>query len=279
MTYAQAIFEAGKKSGASPYFLASKIIQEVSRNGSGSTSGNYIAKDGTNLSGYYNYYNIQATAGNDPIKNGLIWASQEGGSYGRPWTSPYKSIIGGAQWIANGYINQGQNTNYLQKFDVDDSDGKLYWHQYMSNVAGAVNESNISFKGYVNNNMLTNDFVFVIPLYKNLPAERSRLPGDTSVDPDPIPDPKPVDPDPVDPNPPVDPDPPVKPDPPKCGDVNEDGIITAVDARWALQAASGARQLTESQKKQADANSDGNINAVDARWILQAASGARKLEA
>lgn len=279
VTYAQAIFEAGKKSGASPYFLASKIIQEVSRNGSGSTSGNYIAKDGTNLSGYYNYYNIQATAGNDPIKNGLIWASQEGGSYGRPWTSPYKSIIGGAQWIANGYINQGQNTNYLQKFDVDDSDGKLYWHQYMSNVAGAVNESNISFKGYVNNNMLTNDFVFVIPLYKNLPAERSRLPGDTSVDPDPIPDPKPVDPDPVDPNPPVDPDPPVKPDPPKCGDVNEDGIITAVDARWALQAASGARQLTESQKKQADANSDGNINAVDARWILQAASGARKLEA
>ena len=45
-------------SGASPYFLASKIIQEVSRNGSGSTSGTYIAKDGTNLSGYYNYYNI-----------------------------------------------------------------------------------------------------------------------------------------------------------------------------------------------------------------------------
>ena len=198
----------------------------------------------------------------------MTWASQEGGSYGRPWTSPYKSIIGGAQWIANGYINQGQNTNYLQKFDVDDSDGRLYWHQYMSNVVGAVNESNISYKGYVNNNMLTNDFVFVIPLYDNLPAERSRLPGDTSVDPAPIPDPKPVD-----PNPPVD------PDPPKCGDVNEDGAINAVDARWALQAASGARQLTEAQKKQADANGDGNINAVDARWILQAASGARKLEA
>lgn len=280
LTYAQAIFEAGKKSGASPYFLASKIIQEVSRNGSGSTSGTYIAKDGTNLSGYYNFYNIQATAGKDPIKNGLTWASQEGGSYGRPWTSPYKSIIGGAQWIANGYINQGQNTNYLQKFDVDDSDGRLYWHQYMSNVAGAVNESNISYKGYVNNNMLTNDFVFVIPLYDNLPAERSRLPGDTSVDPAPIPDPKPVDPNPpVDPDPPVDPNPPVDPDPPKCGDVNEDGAINAVDARWALQAASGARQLTEAQKKQADANGDGNINAVDARWILQAASGARKLEA
>lgn len=269
VTYAQAIFEAGKKSGASPYFLASKIIQEVSRNGSGSTSGQYIAKDGTNLSGYYNFYNIQATAGNDPIKNGLTWASQAGGSYGRPWTSPYKSIIGGAQWIANGYINQGQNTNYLQKFDVDSSDGKLYWHQYMSNVAGACNEASITFKGYVNNGILNNDFVFVIPLYNNLPVNRCRLPGDTSVDPAPIPDP-------VDPNPPVDPKP-EPTDPPARGDLNGDGKVNAIDARWVLQIATGARTADESQAVQGDVNSDGKINAIDARWILQMASGAREI--
>ena len=61
------------------------------------------------------------------------------------------------------------------------------------------------------------------------------------------------------------------------GDVNEDGVINAVDARWVLQAASGARELDEYQTAAADVNGDGNINAVDARWILQAASGAREL--
>ncbi len=262
ITYAQAIYEAGEKSGASPYFLASKIIQEVSRGGSGSTSGTYIAKDGTDCSGYYNYYNIQATSStNDPIKQGLQWAMSTNDdpakNYGRPWNTPYKSIVGGAQWIANGYINRGQNTGYLQKFDVDTSDGELYWHQYMTNVQGAVSESSISYKGYVNNGMVNNDFVFVIPLYKNLPAQRCRLPGDTSVDPAPIPDPA--------------------PNPHEKGDVNGDGKVNAIDARWVLQAASGARELSEAQTYQADANGDGKVNAVDARWILQAASGSRQL--
>lgn len=262
ITYAQAIYEAGEKSGASPYFLASKIIQEVSRNGSGSTSGTYIAKDGTDCSGYYNYYNIQATSStNDPIKQGLQWAMSTNDNpaknYGRPWNTPYKSIVGGAQWIANGYINRGQNTGYLQKFDVDTSDGELYWHQYMTNVQGAVSESSISYKGYVNNGMVNNDFVFVIPLYKNLPAQRCRLPGDTSVDPAPIPDPA--------------------PNPHEKGDVNGDGKVNAVDARWVLQTASGARTLSETQTQQANVNGDGKVNAVDARWILQAASGSRQL--
>ncbi|MGN0520506.1 MAG: dockerin type I domain-containing protein [Candidatus Fimenecus sp.] len=63
------------------------------------------------------------------------------------------------------------------------------------------------------------------------------------------------------------------------GDVNGDGRINAVDARWVLQAASGARTLTVEQKTCADLNGDGRINAVDARWILQVASGARDLSA
>ena len=61
------------------------------------------------------------------------------------------------------------------------------------------------------------------------------------------------------------------------GDVSGDGKINAVDARWVLQAASGARTLTEAQSAAADVNGDGKINAVDARWILQIASGARVL--
>lgn len=298
ITYAQAIFEAGELSLVSPYFLAAKIIQEVGRSGSGSTSGTYIAKDGTNCSGYYNFYNIQATSStSDPIKQGLQWAA-ESGSYGRPWTSPYKSIVGGAKYIEKGYIGSGQDSLYLQKFDVDSSDGKLYWHQYMTNVSGAVSEADILYKGYVNNGMVSNDFVFAIPLYENLPANRCRLPGDTSVDPDPIPDPDPdvtkpsepdvTEPDVTDPSKPdvtdptdpdvTDPTEPSKPVASKLGDVNGDGSITAVDARWALQKASGVRTLTEQQTANADVNGDGNITAVDARWILQAASGIREFE-
>ncbi len=274
ITYAQAIFEAGQAADASPYYLAAKIIQEVGRNGSNSTSGTYIAKDGTDLSGYYNYYNIQATSStNDPVKQGLQWAastnSDESKNYGRPWTSPYKSIVGGAKYITKNYIARGQDSLYLQKFDVDNSDGDLYWHQYMTNVSGAVSEANVLYKGYVNNGMVSNDFVFAIPLYQNLPANRCRLPGDTSVDPAPIPDPDPDVTEPTDPS---------KPVVSKLGDVNGDGRINAVDARWTLQAASGVRTLTAQQTANADVNGDGRITAVDARWILQAASGVRDFE-
>lgn len=59
------------------------------------------------------------------------------------------------------------------------------------------------------------------------------------------------------------------------GDVNRDGNLNAVDARYVLQAASGTRKLTDADKRIADLNGDGKVNAVDARWILQIVSGAR----
>ena len=62
------------------------------------------------------------------------------------------------------------------------------------------------------------------------------------------------------------------------GDVNRDSKTNAVDARWVLQIASGARVVEDVTTEQlADVNGDGKINAVDARWILQIASGARTL--
>lgn len=61
------------------------------------------------------------------------------------------------------------------------------------------------------------------------------------------------------------------------GDVNNDGKVNAVDARWILQTASGERTLPEEQNAAADVNGDGKINAVDARWILQVTSGERVL--
>ena len=61
------------------------------------------------------------------------------------------------------------------------------------------------------------------------------------------------------------------------GDVNNDGKVNIIDARWLLQASSGSRTLTDAQKTASDVNGDGKINIIDARWLLQVASGSRKL--
>ena len=64
----------------------------------------------------------------------------------------------------------------------------------------------------------------------------------------------------------------------KLGEINGDGKLSAVDAKWVLQAVSGSRVLTPEQQAAADVNGDGKINAVDAKWILQAVSGSRVLD-
>ncbi len=61
------------------------------------------------------------------------------------------------------------------------------------------------------------------------------------------------------------------------GDPSGDGEVTAIDARWVLQAAAGNKTLTDIEKKAADVNGDGEVTAIDARWILQIAAGTRTL--
>ncbi len=61
------------------------------------------------------------------------------------------------------------------------------------------------------------------------------------------------------------------------GDVNDDGKITAVDARVILQVVAGSKEETEFIKSNGDLNSDGKISAVDARIILQVVAGIKEL--
>ena len=176
--YAQAYIDAAKSSKVSPYHLASRTIQEVGKSGSGSTSGTYSEK----YKGIYNFYNIGATSGSNPIANGLKWASQKvsdsSNSYGRPWTSQYKSIVGGATYIGKGYINNKQNTVYLEKFDVVGAynNTSLYTHQYMGNISAAYTEGRSVYDTYKNLKALDNAFTFVIPVYNSMPKAISPLP-------------------------------------------------------------------------------------------------------
>lgn len=161
LTYAQAFHDIGVLYGVNPVHLASRVYQEQGASGkSDLISGVYPG-----FEGYYNYYNIQATGSDHEtiVKNGLTEAKSEG------WNSRYAALIGGSQKLANRYILRGQDTLYLQKFDVDASFDGRYWHQYMQNVCAPSNEGRRIKQAYAKAGMLDETFSFKIPVYKNMP--------------------------------------------------------------------------------------------------------------
>ncbi len=169
-SYAQAIMEAAEEVGISPYHLAARIKQEQGANQVASSTGR---GDNSAYPGYYNFLNIQAT-GSDIIGNALKYAQTQG------WDNPEKSIKGGAKFIAAAYISRGQSTLYLQKFDVDNSDGSLYYHQYMQNVSAAYTEGNTVRTSYEQMGLLDSSINFVIPVYNNMPQDPSTSPEGTA---------------------------------------------------------------------------------------------------
>ncbi|MDD6573127.1 MAG: cadherin-like beta sandwich domain-containing protein [Thermoflexaceae bacterium] len=170
MTYAQAILNAASVTGVSPYHLASRIIQEIGTSG-GSQS---ISGAVSGYEGLYNYYNQGAYAhdGRTAIINGLIYARDNG------WTSRYKAIVGGAEYIGKNYINVGQNTLYYEKFDFV---GTPYTHQYMTNILAPSSEAANVAKGYTEEMRKNLNLVFVIPVFNNMPEAACAKPaGDGS---------------------------------------------------------------------------------------------------
>ncbi len=170
-TYAQIIMEAGKTSGVSPYHIASRIKQEM-----GTTAGVCALGNSQSYPGIFNFYNIGAYDGGDAATKGLQWASTAG-SYGRPWNSAAKSIIGGAEFLGASYIKVGQDTLYTQKFNVTNT-SCLFSHQYMTNVQAPASESITCYTAYKNNNMLNSSMVFEIPVYSNMPEKAVSKPLD-----------------------------------------------------------------------------------------------------
>ncbi len=167
MTYAEAIIKASKAAGVSPYLLAARIRLEQ-----GST-GNRLAH-GTveGYEGYYNHFDIGAYAhdGRSAIMNGAIYAKNKG------WNSIYKSLLGGAEFLAKSYINVGQNTLYLQKYDVVDGGNGFYGHQYMTNISAAVSECSTLRKAIAGSPAEDTALNFLIPVYGNMPDELNPMP-------------------------------------------------------------------------------------------------------
>ena len=160
ITYAKTFWAIGKELGVSPFHLACRAYQEQGRGKSPLISGTYPGYEG-----YYNYFNIGASGRTDKevIENGLAKAKEKN------WYNGYMSIYGGAEAISANYILKGQDTLYLQKFDVDASYNGLYWHQYMQNICAPGSEAINIRKSYEQAGSLNNTFLFKIPVYNNMP--------------------------------------------------------------------------------------------------------------
>jgi len=178
--YPKILFAAGKEAGISPYFLASRIIQEMGRNGHSKLASGTLE----GYEGYFNFYNIGSIP-NPEVQDGALINGARYAQWGRkpderelteeelalllPWTSPELAIRGGALWIASSYVDIGQNTLYFQKFDVIDNEDGLFKHQYAQNISMAYSESSRYFSTYLSQDMLSSPFLFIIPIYENMP--------------------------------------------------------------------------------------------------------------
>lgn len=179
--FSDIIMSAGFTYGISPYYIASRILQETGNTRSSLVLGIYPSYPAFN--GYYNFYNYGA-GGVDVVLNGLTFA------YDKGWNSEEKSILGGASLIGTNYISVGQDTNYFQKWDVickskysnKWSSCGYYKNQYMQNIEAPYSESVHTYNGYKNtfgNDMYNVAYVFTIPVYENMP-ESTNLPNSSS---------------------------------------------------------------------------------------------------
>lgn len=154
----QAFIDAANKYNINPVYLAAHARIE-SGNGTSTLSKGQKGTDGKT---YYNQFGICAYDGTAD-SSGLIAAQKYG------WDSVYNSIVGGAWWINNVYINGGkpdQDSLYEMRFDPAYYDGtytKCY--SYATDVNWAKNIAGII---YDYRDLMSNmDYHFDIPSYKS----------------------------------------------------------------------------------------------------------------
>lgn len=168
----QGIIDAANTNNVNAYYIAARLIQEQGKSGTVLTSGKGYNGQ---YEGYYNAFNIAASGNStgEILTNALIYAQKKG------WTTLEKSITEGISFLATQYIQKGQNTLYLQKFDVEATNG-LYSHQYMQNILAAQNEGITLRNTYIETNTMSAEHTFIIPVYKNMPTEISSRPNSDS---------------------------------------------------------------------------------------------------
>ncbi|GAB4073699.1 hypothetical protein GCM10028778_12020 [Barrientosiimonas marina] len=180
---ADAFIKAGEQYDINAIYLIAHALHETG-NGQSSLAGGLQAgldesghpqyvtagnKDSlTAIKTVYNMFGIGAYD-NCPKKCGAKRAYQEG------WFSPEKAIVGGAQFINNGYISGGQNTLYKMRWNPDQPGS----HQYATHVQWAVIQAREMMKMYQEAGLLDNmSLTFDVPEYQNHPDASSKPVGE-----------------------------------------------------------------------------------------------------
>jgi len=104
--------------------------------------------------GYYNFFGIQCYDDNPTV--GAEYAKK------RNWNSVFRSIVEGANWVKDQYMDQGAVTPYFFRFrGFQDK-------VYMSDVQAPLKEASILKKAFTDPNAKAH---FVIPVYRDMPTE------------------------------------------------------------------------------------------------------------
>ncbi|PTF05478.1 autolysin, partial [Staphylococcus cohnii] len=125
----EAFSEAAKTYNINEVYLVSHALLETGNGTSKLANGGDVVNNKVVTNGAKKYYNMFGIGAVDkyPVKQGFATAKNNG------WDTVKKAIVGGAKFIANSYINQGQNTLYKMRWNPDNPGV----HQYATDVAWA----------------------------------------------------------------------------------------------------------------------------------------------
>ena len=187
LPYTKYFMEAATFDGnnVSPVMLAARSKQEVVKSdGKLSNSANGQEYNGTKV---YNFYNLGAFSScANPVQCAIEFAGGYEGkylSYNRPWKTPEEAIKNGAKYLAEGYINEKQNTLYFNKWNVTNNKYGNFSHQYMTNIAAPSSEGKSTYSSYSKiDGLLNSPIEFIIPVYDEMPNEASKKPVTVDTD-------------------------------------------------------------------------------------------------
>ncbi|WP_081799501.1 SH3 domain-containing protein, partial [Neobacillus jeddahensis] len=150
---ASAFLTAGTTSGINEVYLISHALLETNNGTSQLATGVQI-----NGRTVYNMYGIGAYD-NSAITSGAQFA------YNAGWFTPEAAIVGGAQFIENGYINAGQDTLYKMRWNPNSvATTGAAAHQYATDIGWAAKQVNQIYNIY---SLLDSyKLVLEIPQYK-----------------------------------------------------------------------------------------------------------------